>query len=131
MPDALTRGVTAQTVALVTTGETVVATLPIPSTGPNLSNVSLSGMVALLTGANTTGVTLRIRRASLTGPLVGVANPDLISAPAAAGNETHSIEVQDQLGDTAGQVYVLTAQQVGATGNGNVTQATLQATLSL
>lgn len=129
--DSLTRTASTLGGALVTTAETVVATLQIPSTGPNLSNITLEGSVSLTTGASTTGVTLRIRRASLTGTVISGPQADAIFAPAAAASETHSIQGQDALGDTAGQVYVLTAQAVAATGNASAVNGVLTATLSI
>lgn len=130
MAQTVERRVTNTTATVLPAAETVVATLQIPSTSIGYSIVNLDGQLTLTTAGSTTGVTLRIRRTSLTGALVGVAAVDGIFAAAAGGEETHNISVQDQPGDTAGQVYVLTAQSVGAVGNGAAVQACLSAVLS-
>ena len=68
---------------------------------------------------------LRVRRGGLACAQVGVTAQVAAGAAAAAAIP---IQVADVPGEQAGQVYVLTAQQVGATGNGTVTAANLQAT---
>jgi hypothetical protein len=114
---------------LVTTAETVVATLAGVSLPRAGHSVDLEGHVTLATGTATTGLTLRVRRDGLTGALVGETTPDAVEA-AAGSVETHDITATDAApGELANATYVLTAQQVAATGNGNVTHASLEASI--
>ena len=62
---------------------------------------------------------LRIRRGSLTGTQVGADWPYTFTAPATPTALT--IAATDTPGDVADQVYVITAQQVGAGGDGAIT----------
>lgn len=112
---------------LVTTAETVVATLTGVATQRPGQVLSFHGEIGITSGVGTTGVTLRVRQDSLTGAVVGEASPDTLSG-AAGTTETHTIDVADNLpGEFSGRTYVLTAQQVGATGNGTATRATFTA----
>lgn len=111
--------------ALVTTAETVIATsLPI-STRSASEQLTLTGWADITAGTGATGVILRIRRGTgTTGTLVSNATTQTL----AAGNTLDfDLVVTDTPGEVAGQNYVLTAQQVAATANGNVTAASLQA----
>lgn len=111
-------------VTLVTTAETVVATLTGVST-PRRCNVTLEGWLQITLGASTTAVTLRVRRGvDATGALVGEANPVQISS-AAGSTEDHYVKVQDPGVDLSNATYVLTATQTAATGNGTAVQASL------
>lgn len=113
---------------LVTSAETVVATLTGTSTNQSGQSFGLRGEVTLTTGGSTTGVTLRVRRDSLTGTLVGEASADAVEA-AAGSVETHDIYVEESApGEFSGRTYVLTAAQIGAAANGTVSQASLVAT---
>ena len=117
--------VTADT-TLVTTAETVVATLSGVST-PRAVNVQLRGWAQLTTGTNTTAVTPRIRRGStITGTLIGEANPVTIGA-AAGSTEDFEVDVRDDGADIAAATYVLTLQQTGASANGSCVQAAIEA----
>lgn len=117
--------VTADT-ALVTVAETVVATLSGVSTGRAV-NVQVRGWAQLTTGTNTTAVVPRIRRGTtISGTLIGEANPVTIGA-AAGTTEDFEVDVVDTGADLAGASYVLTLQQVGATANGSCLQATVEA----
>lgn len=112
---------------VVTTAETIVATLPGVSTaGPN-QTVRLQGELRITTGTNTTGLTLAIRRGStVAGPVVGEAT--VVQVEAAAGStEDHDIQVTDIPGDVASQPYVLTVTQAAASANGSVLNANLRA----
>lgn len=118
---------TATDTSLVTTAETVIATLSGVSTNQPGQTVSLSGSATLSTGASTTGVTFRVREDSLSGTVVGESAPDVLEG-AAGSVETHTIDVATSLlGEFSGKTFVLTAQQVAAAANGNVTQASLSA----
>lgn len=69
-------------------------------------------------GAGTTTVTFRIRRDGATGTLVA-SWPGIVIA--AAGVQVVSFDSVDNLtGEVAGQLWVLTAQQAGGTGAGNL-----------
>lgn len=111
---------------LVTTAETVVATLSGVTTG-RAKNVSLSAWAQLTTGTATTAVTPRIRRGTdATGTLIGEGNPVTVGA-AAGSTETFEVATIDDGVDLAGASYVLTLQQTAATGNGSCLQAYIEA----
>jgi len=110
---------------LVTTAETVVATLGGCSISAVGRTFRLRGTAQVTTGANTTGVQLRIRQDSLTGTVVHEVNTEQIEA-AAGSTEAHEIDADDPTtGDVYNRTYVLTAQLVAATANGNVPYAYL------
>lgn len=112
-------------VPLVTTAETVIATLAGVSTNQPGQTVAFDGHVTLTTGTNSTGVTYRVRVDTVAGAVVGEAVADVIEA-AVGAVETHSIAVADTtLGEFSGRTFVLTAQQVGASANGNVVLCSL------
>jgi hypothetical protein len=118
--------VTADT-TLVTTAETVVATLSNVGTTRPGEPIALKGWLQLTTGTSTTGVTVRIRRDSLSGAVVGEGNVEQVSA-AAGSTEAHEIETQDSFtGEVPSQTYVLTVAQTAASANGSVLQAWLEA----
>jgi len=115
-------------VPLVTTAETVVATLTGVSTpGPGYS-VRLHGEAKVTTGTTTTAITLRVRRGSaITDPLVDEATAVQLEA-AIGSTEDHDIMAQDDApGELASQTYVLTVQQTAATANGSAVNAYLRA----
>lgn len=106
---------------IVTTAETVVLTVSgvtVPGAG---ARVKLAGTAFVTTGTGVTAITPRWRRGTdATGTLVGEGDP---IAAAASTNATTTLQVTDTPPDSAGLTYVLTVQQTGATGNGNITQA--------
>lgn len=115
---------------LVTTAETVVATLSGLSTNQPGQSVSFHGSFTGTSGTATTGYTLRVREDSVSGTVVGEAIADVIEA-AVGAVETHTIDVTSaNPGEFSGKTYVLTVQQVAATANGNVTQASLSADIT-
>jgi hypothetical protein len=117
-------------VTLVTTSETVLATLTGVSTSQPGQTVGLTGRYRLTTGAATTTVTSRIRRDSLTGTVVGESTAENVYA-AAGSTEGHELYVEESSpGEFAGRTYVLTAQQAGASGNGTAVNAALVAEVS-
>jgi len=127
MPGYTTSVTATADTALVTTAETVVATLTGCSTSGPGKPVRLTGEFQITLGTNATGLTVRIRRDSLTGTLVGEANAVQIET-AAASTEDHDIEVTDTpTGEIFNATYVLTVQQVAASANGSVLQAFLKA----
>lgn len=118
--------VTADT-TLVTTAETVIATLGGIGTSAPGRSVKLTGEATITTGTNTTALTFRIRRDSLTGTVVGEANPVQIEA-AAGSSEDHDIEVVDTpTGEIYNATYVLTVAQTAASANGSAIRAFLKA----
>lgn len=112
--------------ALVTTAETVVATLVGVTTGRAL-DVQLRGWAQLTTGVDTTAVTPRIRRGTdATGTLIGEANPVTIGA-AVGSTEEFEIDTIDPGADLSNATYVLTLAQTGASANGSCLQASIEA----
>lgn len=105
--------------AILTTG-------PISTPGAG-AVVNIQGVVAVTAGAGTTAVVIRVRRGTgVAGAIVGELETDTL---AAASLEAIPFAMQDPLGDAAGQVYTLTAQQTGGTGNGTATQAMVALTI--
>lgn len=118
--------VTANT-TLVTTTETVCATVSGVNTYRPGETIRLRGEVKLTTGTATTAVTPRIRRDSVTGTVVNEANAITVGA-AAGSTESFEAQCEDSFsGEVAGQVYVLTLEQTGASANGTAVYAYLQA----
>lgn len=112
---------------LVTTAETVVATLSGVTMSRPGQSIRLHGSVSVTTGATTTALVTRIRQDSLTGALVDEAITDTLAA-AAGGTEGHDIvATHSPTGELAGATYVLTVSQTGATGNGACVHASLHA----
>lgn len=113
---------------LTTTTETVLVTSPGISTDGPSQQISIQATAALVTGASTTSVRLRIRRGTgITGTVVG--DSGNITAAAAAAVDL-SVDAVDNPGDVADQVYVLTAQQVAATGNATAQLAAIAAVIA-
>lgn len=109
---------------LTTTAETVVATVAVATDTPD-DRVDLAGQATLLSGTGTTQVRLRIRRGSLTGTVVADSgNMGLVGSVGSI--QEYDLNGQDTPGEYDGP-YVLTAAQVGASANGTVQPATLQA----
>lgn len=118
--------VTANT-TLTTTSETVIATLTGVSTSGPGRTVRFQGFAKVTTGGSTTGLTLRIRRDSVSGTIVDEDNVTQIST-AAGSTEDHSISADDVLtGEIFNATYVLTAQQAAAAANGTALYAYLKA----
>lgn len=110
--------------AIVTTNETVVATIGGVSTQSPDSVVVLEAVAQLQSGATTTATTWRVRRGTdITGAVVFATDPQ---PTAAATVQDQEIQCQDAPGETAGASYVLTVQQTGATGNGTIRSGSLQ-----
>ena len=125
VPSRSAKVVNTAATSLVTTNETVVATLNGISDDTGDAQVQLSATATLNTGAGTTSVTYRIRRGTTaTGALVAT----IASVGAAAGATVQGgVEGADSPGEVANQSYVLTVQQNGATANGAMQEATLEA----
>lgn len=111
---------------LVTTAETVIATLTGVSTNQPGQQVGLRGLANITLGVGTTAVVMRIRRDSLAGAVVGEVQTEQIFS-AAGSTEDHEVYREDAgAGEFSGRTYVLTASQTGATGNGTVNNASLE-----
>jgi hypothetical protein len=110
---------------LVTTAETVVATLTGVSTGGAGQTVALTGRYNITTGGSTTALVTRIRRDSLTGTQVGETQTEQVSA-AAGSSESHTIYREDVgAGEFGSRTYVLTVSQTAAAANGTANNASL------
>jgi len=118
--------VAASAVNVPTTTETVIATLTAfneQQAGEFAQGVLIQATVNFLPGTGTTAVVLRIRKGSLTGTLVGVAQTTTVTAGAVTGlscDELDTVLIQNV-------TYVLTAQQTGASANGTVNRVVLTA----
>ena len=112
-------------VTLVTTAETVVATVTGVNTYKPGETLQIQASATVTNGTNTTALTFRVRRDSLTGTVVNNADPVQIET-AAASSEDHELVCEDQIaGEIANATYVLTVQQTGASANGTVLNAGL------
>jgi hypothetical protein len=117
-------------VPLVTTAETVIATVSGIATNQPGCTIALRGQATFTSGTSATGVTLRVREDSLTGTIVDEPAADALYA-AVGSVETHDIAVDFlAAGEYGSKTFVLTAQQIAAVANGNVTQCSLDATVS-
>lgn len=113
---------------VVTTAETVVGTLSGITTSRPGVTLKLKATLQITLGANTTGLTIRIRRDSLTGTVVNEANVTQIGT-AAGSTETIDTMCDDPIsGEINNATYVVTIQQAAATANGSVLYSYLEAT---
>lgn len=98
------------------TAETVIATLPSVFLGRALLGVLMRGTVIVQPGTGATGVTLRCRLGSVSGPLVDQAYA--YSGMTAGNRYSASVEFLDSSSNAwdvpGGATYVITAQQTGA-----------------
>jgi hypothetical protein len=113
---------------VVTTAETVLATVAgITSQRPG-QRVSLHGHVNITMGTSTTGIVLRVREDTLTGALVDEIETETLGG-AVAVPEDHDIDCEHvPTGELSGKSYVLTVVQTAASANGTVNHAKLEAT---
>lgn len=103
-------------VPVVTTAETVIATSNAFSvSNPQGQGIRVSGVINFTTGTSTTAVTIRVRRDTLTGTLVGEAQTHTIGAAITANLPFDQV---DALLSATNQVYVATIQQTAASANG-------------
>jgi hypothetical protein len=111
---------------IVTTGETVIATLTGVSTDALNPQVILEGAATILTGTAATKLTLRVRVGALGGTVVGKPAEQFVGE---AKPYTTSIQVvYAPEAELSGATFVLTAQQTAATTNGSAESASLIAT---
>lgn len=115
-------------VSLVTTAETIVATLgpAFNTNAPSGEGVLVSGVLSVLAGTGTTALTVRVYRGTTTaGTLIGAARTHTLAA-AANGQVAYS-ELDAAAINNTGLQYIVTVAQVGATGNGTVANAVIAA----
>lgn len=115
--------------ALVTTAETVIATLSGVTSDRIGQQVRLEGNFQVTLGASTTGLFIAVREDSLTGNVVDESQVVQIDT-AATSTEDHTFTVfHTPTGELSGKTYVLTVAQQAATGNGSVVHASLTGTV--
>lgn len=99
--------------------ETVIATTkPVSSSFPGCQ-IAIRFSIEVTVGVGATGVTLRIRRDSLTG--TAVFGPAAFPCTASFTNPYTIEQIDSSPGDTASQVWVCTATIVGGAANGTNT----------
>jgi hypothetical protein len=107
------------------TTETVVGTCTaFTIANPGGQGVRVSGVINFTQNTNGTGVTVRVRRDSLVGTLVGEAQLYTLAAAAAANIPFDQV---DALLAATNQVYVVTLQPVAATAIGTANSWTIGA----
>jgi hypothetical protein len=109
--------------------ETVVTTVAGISTARAGEQVRLSAGYTVRPAKGVKTVVHRIRRDNLKGKVVAQGEPDLSELAEGEGAEVAVSGSDAHDGEVAGAVYVLTVQQVGATGDGAVEDATIRADL--
>lgn len=117
-----TNVITAQTIT--TTTETVVVTGPNLVTPKDVWFAVVLWYVQITLGTGTTSLTVRVRKNSLTGAIVG--NPQALTVTA-SNVAAFSGQAVDTGSFTASTLYVVTVQQGAATGNATVNEAVLTA----
>lgn len=113
---------------ITTTTETVISTLQnVNSRGSNYP-INIQGSAVFAINASTTTVTMRLRLGSLTGTLLGQAQPVSggIAGDITAGDGTIGAQYTPSL-EVAGLVIVLTIQATAAAANWNVTYSNITA----
>jgi hypothetical protein len=111
-------------VTLTTTTETVVATISSVTTTNIYRRLLFAGVVEVNPGTGATGLTVRIRRDSVSGTAIGTA---VVVAATAGSKIDVSMAATDEPGEVVKQTYVLTVQQTAATANGTCDVALLSA----
>src|ERR1700758_1096914 len=105
-------------VAPVTTAETVVGTITIPAENqPGADGVLISGVVTGTTGAGTTAIVVRVRQGVGTAGAI-VPNSSTVQVGASLNTSAYFACLDTQTQYPAGNTYSITVQQTGATGNG-------------
>lgn len=108
-------------VTLTLNTETVLATsASLAVNNPGGQGLNVNGFVEITPGTGATAFTVRVRRGSLTGPVVGTTTNG--ATPAYAESIPYSFNDSTLTGNV---VYVLTVQQTGASGNGSCGPASL------
>jgi hypothetical protein len=103
------------------TAEQVIATVPCPllADNPLASALVVHAVVNYTGGTNSTGVTFRVRRGSLTGAVVGQ-----VFAPGVPTVNGYAVQVVDALSGAVPAQYVITKQEAAATANGTTNYLT-------
>jgi hypothetical protein len=106
--------------------ETVVALLSGLNVDRIQRRVRFQGLANVMVGTGGTSVTVTLRRSGVTGPIVGVAQAETVTA-----GSTYSIALDalDEPGEVANANYVLDVAVAGATGGSTVNYAYLGATV--
>lgn len=107
-----------------------IASLPLPS-DPGCEvqrDVVIDGFLNFTAGAGTTAIIVRIRRGSLTGTLVGVAQTHVMAAGSVASIAFAADDLPPSNPPVGGS-YAITVQQTGGTGAGTANYLVATATL--
>lgn len=119
---------TASAVADAGATEKVILTSSPVSTPRQGATITITGHVNETPGTGGTAVVVRVRRGTLTGTVVGVAETDTL---AAGNSESIAIDCVDSGIDVDGMVYVVTVQVTGAGANaGTVNFASITVIIS-
>jgi len=110
--------------SVTTTTETAVATMSRLNVDRIQRRIQFNGLVNITPGTGGTSVTLRVRRGSVGGTIVGVAQAQAVTA---GSTYSIAINVTDEPGEVAGAGYVLTVAVASATDNSTVNYAHLLA----
>lgn len=106
-------------VAPVTTAETVVGTITIPPLNqPGGDGVLISGIVTGTTGAGTTAIVVRVRQGNGTGGAI-LPNSTTVQVGASLNTSAYFSCLDTVTQYPNGNTYSVTVQQTGATGNGS------------
>lgn len=104
----------------------IVVTNPVSVTY-DFDQINITGSIDVLTGANTSLLTVRCRRGNgVNGAIVGAAVPVTAGAGVQAALP---VDFLDTPGAVAGQVYTITVQATGATVNGSATPGEITVTV--
>lgn len=115
-----------QNVLPATAAETIVAQLQITAVTAD-TVISFDAWAKITTGASTTSIVPRIRRAALAGTLVGDQTP-LTIVGAVGSTSEYGVMATDQPGDVSAMLYVLTIVQTAASAAGTLVAVMLTAT---
>lgn len=112
-------------IAITTTTEKVAASSGPAKLAYQTAKVLIIAALQVTTGANTTGLTARIRRGTaITGTLVGEANVEQVKAAAGSTEVMFLMLAEDRAGEESVE-YSLTVQQAAASADGSILQATI------
>jgi hypothetical protein len=110
---------------VTTTTETEAVRIKEVNTNHLQRQVAITGVVNITVGTGGASVTLRVRRDSVSGTVIGVAQAVTVTA-----GSTYSLAVQarNEPGEVARATYVVTVTVAGATGNSTINYAYVGAT---
>lgn len=105
-------------VTVTTTAETIVASITIPPMVQSVGDgVMLSGDIVGTSGTGTTGIQVRVRQDTITGSDISVQQGITIPVAASTVFNLSFAGLSTNLNQPTGRTFVVTIQQVGATGN--------------